>query len=124
MVTRARMHVSTLAIVGALFVVAAPACDPQATKDASLSCKNDVECSPGLTCLPTRHGLTGECIQPACSRRCTTDVDCKGMRASSDNKECFVCKDVSVCPLANAQSGDAGLIQVCVDRCEFVPAAN
>lgn len=107
--------------LGAVLVLVA-ACDPQASKDASLPCKNDVECASGLACLPTRNGLSGECMQPACSKRCDSDDDCKAMRYSSDNKDCFVCKDVSACPLANASTGDAGVIKACVDRCEAVPA--
>lgn len=108
----------------ALGVFIAPGCDPQATKDASIPCKNDIECSPGLACMPTRHGLTGECNPPACSRKCRTDADCKGIRFSSDNKECFTCKDVSVCAGSNGQSAEAGTLQVCVDRCEFVPVVK
>lgn len=116
--------VSALVIVLGLGVLVAPGCDPQASKDASVPCKNDIECSPGLVCLPTRHGLTGECNPPACSRKCSTDADCKGIRFSSDNKECFTCKDVSTCAGSNGQSAEAGTLHVCVDRCEFVPVAK
>ncbi len=99
---------------------AALACNPEATKDASVPCKNDVECTSGLQCLPTRNGLSGECLAPVCSRKCTTDSDCKGMRYSSDGQECFTCKDVGGCSLANGSSGvaDAG-VKTCVDRCEL-----
>lgn len=110
----------------ALFVLAslggvASACNPEATKDASVPCKNDVECTTGLACLPTRNGLSGECLAPVCSKKCKTDDDCKNIRFSSDGKDCFSCRDVGGCSLANGQSGtaDAGTM-ACVDRCELL----
>lgn len=117
------------ALAAVVVALCATACNTEATKDASVPCSADSECAAAahLTCLPTRNGLSGECLQPACSKPCNADSDCAGMRYSSDNKECFACRDVAGCPGTNGQPvhGEAGAdggapFKVCVDRCENV----
>jgi hypothetical protein len=105
-----------LAIGGVLaFFVANLACTPEAQKDASIPCDHDRECAT-KECLPAKNGITGACMQPACSKRCTSDDDCKGFRKSTTNEECFVCRDVGDCPHASATE-EAGPLKACVDRC-------
>ena len=92
------------------------ACTPEAEKDVSIPCDHDRECATSLSCLPGKNGITGACLQPACSKQCTSDDDCKGFRKSTTNDECFVCRDVGECPRAS-EASEAGPLKACVDRC-------
>lgn len=114
----AARHVSLTAIVS-LVLAAVAACEPHASKDPGVPCLHDRECDDNLTCLPARNGISGNCLEPACSRTCQTDADCAGLRQSGKGDECFICKDVSDCKHVSTSEG--GPAKTCVDRCEQVP---
>lgn len=103
-------------LLGAVASMLALACNPEARNEASVPCEHDRECNSALTCLPTKNGVTGACLVPACSKTCATDDDCKGLRSSQQGDECFVCQDVGACPRA-VRVDDAGPLKACVDRC-------
>jgi hypothetical protein len=97
--------------------VSVAACNAEASKDASVPCTHERECTTGYGCFPARNGATSQCqAQPACSRKCASDTDCKGLRVSTEGAECFVCKDVAGCPAANQDDAGSPLF-VCIDRC-------
>ncbi|MBK6695216.1 MAG: hypothetical protein IPG50_23840 [Myxococcales bacterium] len=113
------MKAFTLLSLMALATKLVTGCSPEASKEPGLPCDNAIQCREGYTCLASKNGVSGQCIEPVCSRACKVDGDCKGIRVDAAGGECFVCRDVSGCksggPGYSAEAGAGSF--ACVDRC-------